>query len=415
MENNYVKKSFGEKLKWLGLGIGYTIIGAIPVLFLVLALSKIISKTITKRILMVYLYILVILLPIVFLILAFINTYFGKNKYRIMSKKLQSNILALYLDIILVICPIVFLIILLCQYIIKCDAKSKNSVYIPKIIPVPRKRLIVKCYIYIGLILLSATWLLPFIFIFFESFRTESTYQVGYIIPYDWGFDNYINLCKKTKFLTWYRNTLIIGIVVAVVQTLMVLTTSYTLSRLRFKGRKFLMNMMLILGMFPGFITMIVLYKVLQNVKLVESNAIFGLMIVYSASSGMGYYISKGFFDTIPKSLDEVARVCGATRFQVLRKVILPLSKPIIIYTVLMAFMQPWGDFMFAKYISHLNSDGYTVAVGLQYLVNTSDGLANYYTMFCAGGVLVALPITILFMLLQKYYVEGVTGGAVKG
>ena len=133
------------------------------------------------------------------------------------------------------------------------------------------------------------------------------------------------------------------------------------------------------------------------------------------ASSGMGYYVSKGFFDTIPKSLDEAARVDGASRFQVFYKVIMPLSKPIVIYTVLTAFMAPWGDFMFAKYISHNTEVGMNVAVGLQYWISSKTLIATNYTMFCAGGVVVALPVTILFMLLQRYYVEGVTGGAVKG
>lgn len=269
--------------------------------------------------------------------------------------------------------------------------------------------------IYIVLVIMMLIWLIPFACILLESFRIESTGKVGYVIPKVWGFDNYISLWTKTDFPTWYLNTLIIGLVVAVVQMAFVLCTSYTLSRMRFKGRKGLMNFILVLGMFPGFITMIVLYKVLSGVGLTNENAIFGLMLVFTASSGMGYYVSKGFFDTIPKSLDEAARVDGATRLQVLTKVTLPMSKPIVIYTILTAFMAPWGDFMFARYISHLTSKGMTVAVGLQSWLNTELMTNAYYTRFCAGGVMVAIPITLLFMFLQKYYVEGVTGGAVKG
>lgn len=269
--------------------------------------------------------------------------------------------------------------------------------------------------IYIVLVIMMLIWLIPFVCILLESFRIESTGKVGYVIPKVWGFDNYISLWTKTDFPTWYLNTLIIGLVVAVVQMAFVLCTSYTLSRMRFKGRKGLMNFILVLGMFPGFITMIVLYKVLSGVGLTNENAIFGLMLVFTASSGMGYYVSKGFFDTIPKSLDEAARVDGATRLQVLTKVTLPMSKPIVIYTILTAFMAPWGDFMFARYISHLTSKGMTVAVGLQSWLNTELMTNAYYTRFCAGGVMVAIPITLLFMFLQKYYVEGVTGGAVKG
>ncbi|MGI6508995.1 MAG: sugar ABC transporter permease [Erysipelotrichaceae bacterium] len=269
--------------------------------------------------------------------------------------------------------------------------------------------------IYAVLIVVSVIWLFPFFCLVCESFRCESTHQVGYIIPKVWGFDNYINLFTKTDFLIWYKNTFIIAVFVSVIQTIMVLTMSYTLSRLRFKGRKGLMNIMLVLGMFPGFITMIVLYKILSGMGLTGANSVPGLILVYTASSAMGYYVSKGFFDTISRSLDEAARIDGATRFQVLTKVIMPLSKPIIIYTILTAFMAPWGDFMFARYIAHNTSRGMNVAVGLQNMISTPSSLTANYTMFCAGGVLVAVPITILFMSLQKYYVEGVTGGAVKG
>lgn len=269
--------------------------------------------------------------------------------------------------------------------------------------------------IYIVLIIITAVWLIPFIFLVFESFRVESTSQVNYVIPKMWGFDNYIRLFTKTDFPIWFKNTFIIGLVVSVVQTIIVLSMSYTLSRLRFKSRKVMMNVMLILGFFPGFLSMILLYKVLSWVGLTMENSVPGLILVYVASSGMGYYVSKGFFDTISRSLDEAARIDGATRFQIFTKIIMPLSKPIVIYTVLTAFMAPWGDFMFAKYIAHAASEGMNVAVGLQNMIGTQASLAANYTMFCAGGVIVAIPITILFMSLQKYYVEGVTGGAVKG
>lgn len=269
--------------------------------------------------------------------------------------------------------------------------------------------------IYIILIVMSIIWLFPFVCIVLQSFRVESTQMTGYIWPQQWGFDNYIKLSTQTAFWQWFGNTLLMAVITAIVQTFIVLCMSYTLSRLRFKGRKFLMNAMLVLGMFPGMLTMIILYRVLADLNLTGPNAVPGLILVYVASSGMGYYVSKGFFDTLPKSLDEAARVDGATNAQVLFKVILPLSKPIVIYTLLTAFMGPWGDFVFARYIAANNSAGYNVAVGLQNMISTPENLFKNYTMFCAGGVIVAVPITILFMCLQKYYVEGVTGGAVKG
>ena len=273
--------------------------------------------------------------------------------------------------------------------------------------------------IYILLVLISVIWLAPFVFLVFQSFRsyaTEDGGMVAYLLPKQWSLDNYRWLFNdpKSNFLRWYGNTLLIALFCAVIQTVMVLSVSYTLSRLRFKGRKLIMNVVLVLGMFPGFLTMITLYFLLKQLGLTQQGAIPGLILIYVASSGMGYYISKGFFDTIPKSLDESARIDGATRFQVFRKIIMPLSKPIIIYTILMAFMAPWGDYVFASYVAFGSEPNFNVAVGLFRWVNVND-YQGYFTRFCAGGVLVAVPITALVMALQKDYVKGVTGGAVKG
>ncbi len=280
--------------------------------------------------------------------------------------------------------------------------------------------------IYVLLILISIVWLVPFICIVIQSFRIQPTGMTRYLfenpeaglkegLAIKFGFDNYVRLFTQTQFPKWYLNTFIIAIIVAVVQTIIVLCMSYTLSRFRFKLRKPMMQFMLILGMFPGMLSMIILYQVLKDLDLALDNAVPGLILVYVASSGMGYYVSKGFFDTIPKALDEAARIDGATRAQVLYKIILPLSKPIVIYTVLSAFMGPWGDFVFARYISNGRIGAYNVAVGLQSWLATTTMAMENYTMFCAGGVIVAIPIVILFMCLQRYYVEGVTGGAVKG
>lgn len=276
-------------------------------------------------------------------------------------------------------------------------------------------RRITNTIIYVFLITISIIWLFPFVGIVLESFRVESTGQVNYFWPKEFGFDNYIRLFKS-DFPKWFLNTILMGVVVSVLQTFFILSMSYTLSRLRFKGRKALMNFMLILGMFPGFLSMILIYKVFADFGLTADMAPVGLIIVYCASSGMGYYISKGFFDTIPKTLDEAARVDGATRWQVFYKVIMPLSKPIVIYTILMGFMAPWGDYMMARFLINNNDDGMNVAVGMyKWLNGSGDNLYQNYTMFCAAGVCVAIPVTVVFMSLQKYYVEGVTGGAVKG
>ena len=268
--------------------------------------------------------------------------------------------------------------------------------------------------IYILLVVITLVWLFPFFGIVMESFKVNTKAMDGELFPKVFGFDNYVRLFKETDFLRWFGNTAIMGVATAFFQTFFVLAMSYTLSRLRFKGRKTLMNLMLVLGMFPGFLTMILIYKVFSDLGLTMQNAPIGLVIVYCASSGMGYYVSKGFFDTIPKTLDEAARVDGATRLQVFYKVIMPLSGSIIIYTILMGFMAPWGDFMLASYLIHENSQGMSVAVGMYEWLSKTMVNTNY-TMFCAAGVVVAVPVTTVFLCLQKYYVEGVTGGAVKG
>ena len=271
---------------------------------------------------------------------------------------------------------------------------------------------------YIVLILMSIIWLFPFVGLVFQSFRSYATEyggMVSYIIPKVFSWDNYTYLfSEECSFVRWYLNTLIIAFSVAVLNTIMILCVAYALSRSRFKGRTFMMQLWLILGMFPGFLTMICLYFLLKQIGLTQAGAIPGLILVTVAGAGMKYYVSKGYLDTVPKALDESARIDGASNARIALTIILPLAKPIIIYTALEAFMAPWCDYVFASYVAFGYSDSYNVAVALQRWVWTND-YQGFFTRFCAGGVLVAIPVTILFMCLQKYYVEGVTGGAVKG
>ena len=278
-----------------------------------------------------------------------------------------------------------------------------------------RRRKIGNAIVYLILIVMSIVWLFPFIGLVLQSFRGEYGGMVNYLVPKEFSLVNYQFLFSdSSKFIRWYTNTLIIALFVALLQTLIVICVSYALSRMRFKGRKALMNIWLVLGMFPGFLTMICLYYLLKQLGLTEAGAVPGLILISVASSGMGYYVCKGYFDTIPKSLDEAAILDGATRAQILVKMIIPLSKPIIIYTALVAFMAPWCDYIFASYVAFGNDEGYNVAVAMTRWVWTND-YQGYFTRFCAGGILVAIPVTVLFMCLQKYYVEGVTGGSVKG
>ena len=270
---------------------------------------------------------------------------------------------------------------------------------------------------YVLLIVLSSFWLLPFVGMLLQSFRSWSAEYGGmveYLIPKKFSLDNYKFLLTEGKFMKWYGNTLIIATACSIIQTMVVLAVSYALSRMRFKGRELMMRINLILGMFPGFLSMICLYFLLKEMGLTQEGAIPGLILLGTASSGMGYYVCKGFFDTIPKSLDEAARIDGASRARIFFTMTLPLAKPIVIYTALMGFMGPWCDYVMASYVAFGYEDSYNVAVALQRWMTVND-YQGYFTRFCAGGVLIAVPVTLLFMALQKYYVQGVTGGAVKG
>lgn len=173
------------------------------------------------------------------------------------------------------------------------------------------------------------------------------------------------------------------------------------------------MSFSIILGMFPGVLSMIAIYFVLKLMGLTDSIA--GLVIVYSGASGLGFLVCKGFFDTIPVSLREAARLEGASELTIFTRIIIPLSKPMIVYTVINAFLNPWMDFVMARLIiKSKDSADWTVAIGLFNLLQRSL-IGNYFSIFCAGGVIVAIPISILFVIMQKFYVEGITGGAVKG
>ncbi len=277
------------------------------------------------------------------------------------------------------------------------------------------RRIISNTLIYIVLAVLGIIWVSPLAYLVLHSFRAEGLSTVPYLIPQSYTLDNYINLFTNTSTLNfprWYMNTFVVACFSCVISTLSVLMVSYAFSRLRFKSRKKFLNVGMILGMFPGFMTMIAIYYLLKAIGLNQS--LVALVICYSSGAGLGFQISKGFFDTIPRALDEAATVDGATRNQIFWKIILPMSKPIVVYTVLTSFIGPWTDFILCKLIMGDNVDNYTVAIGLQRMLQP-EFMTTYYKQFLAGSVLVALPITILFLKMQKYYVEGVTAGGVKG
>ena len=269
--------------------------------------------------------------------------------------------------------------------------------------------------IYIILTAMAVVWLMPILWLVITSFRAEAGAYTTYIIPKGWTLNNYTRLFSETQqfnFPRWYMNTLLVSVITCALTTMMVLMISYTFSRLRFTSRKLLMNIGLIVTMFPGFMSMIAVYHILKAVGLAKS--LVSLVLVYTGSGVLGYTIAKGFFDTIPRSLDEAATIDGATKNMVFWRITLPSSRPIIVYTAITAFIAPWVDFIFVSVIMKDDYANYTVALGLFRMLER-EHIYEYFTRFAAGAVLVAIPITLLFIRIQKFYIEGVTGGAVKG
>lgn len=269
---------------------------------------------------------------------------------------------------------------------------------------------------YTALIALSIVWLFPIVWIVLTSFRGEGGAFVPYIIPKTFTLENYrillTNATGNFPFVRWFLNTLFVATISCILSTFITIAMAYALSRLRFRLRKPFLKVALVLNMFPGFMSMIAIYYILKALGLTET--LFALILVYSSGAALGFYIAKGFFDTIPMALDESAMIDGANKWEIFTQITLPLSKPMIVYTSLMTFMGPWMDFIFAKIIMGDKVENYTVAIGL-FTMMTRTTANSLFMAFTAGCVLIALPITILFIFMQRFYVEGITSGSVKG
>lgn len=284
-----------------------------------------------------------------------------------------------------------------------------------------RHRIIANIATYVILAILVVIWLYPILWIFLNAFRCEYNENgdligivVSNYIPKQLGFENFKKLFTETQFLRQVGNTLIVSVFSCILSTLLTLSTAYIMSKIKFKMRKPFMNLAMILGLFPGFMSMIAIYFILKALGLTQT--LLALILCYSAGAGLGFYVAKGFFDTVPNALVESAKLDGATQAQVFWHIILPLSKPIIIYTALLAFTGPWMDFIFARVIlGEANTDLHTVAVGLHQMMYGAHADNNIFTTFAAGCVCIAVPIVTLFLCMQKYYIEGATAGAVKG
>ncbi len=280
-----------------------------------------------------------------------------------------------------------------------------------------RKRIFSRVAVNVLLLVLAVVWLIPIVWMVLNSFSTSTAMNTNHFFPDGYTIRNYIKLLFNpggtARFPTWFKNTFVIACFSCVISTLFVLMTAYAFSCCNFRGRKSIMNFAVVLNMFPGVLTMVAMYFILQAIGLTDSHV--GLVLVYSAGAGLGYLICKGFFDTVPASLREAAKIDGASELRVFIQIVIPMSRPIIVYTIINSFMAPWMDFVMARLMmTSKNSDLYTVSIGLFDMLDKSR-INEYFAQFCAGAALVSIPIGILFVIMQKFYVEGITGGAVKG
>ena len=282
------------------------------------------------------------------------------------------------------------------------------------------RRITMDIIVHVFLSIVAIVWVMPFVYLIGQSLRNTGFdgMDTTSFFPEKYGFQNYVRLFTETgtvNFPRMFMNTFIVASCSCVIGSFFVLAVSYSLSRLKWKMRKPYMNMGMVITLFPGFMSMTATYFLLKAMGLTSgSNILLGLIICNCSGAGVGFHVMKGYMDTIPKALDEAAYLDGATKWQTYIRITLPLCKPMIVYQVVTAFMGPWCDFIFAKLICRDNKDFYTVSIGLWDMVMKMDSVNTYFTRFCAGAVVVAIPISILFMITQRFYQEAMSG-SVKG
>jgi arabinogalactan oligomer/maltooligosaccharide transport system permease protein len=265
---------------------------------------------------------------------------------------------------------------------------------------------------YAALMAVSAVFLFPCLWLVLASFsKSGSLYDARGFFPASYSAQTFVDLFTDDvnglyPYGRWFMNTLYVASMSCLLGTTLVILTGYVMSRFRFKGRNAIKQLTLVLGMFPGFMGMTAIYIIMAQLGLL--NRLEALIFLYAGTAPMGYLLQKGYFDTIPFTIHEAARIDGANNWQIFRKVTLPLSKPMLVYTALTQFAWPWSDCLLPKLLLK-NREQWTVAVGLFNMPET------HFSRFAAGSVFIAVPIVILFFCLVKNIVNGMTAGAVKG
>lgn len=263
--------------------------------------------------------------------------------------------------------------------------------------------------VYVIVLLISFIFAFPCIWLILSSFNANgSLLTLDGFFPESYSFDTFKTLFTEKvehDYMTWFWNTLFVAGISCVISTVLVLAVSYTMSRYRFKSRKQMMKVTLLLNIFPNFMNMTALFVIMTQFDLI--NNLWGLILLYSSGATMGFLVQKGFFDTIPGTIYDAATLDGATDLRVFVSITLPLSKPMIVYTALTAFVWPWSDFMLPKLLLPDKSQ-WTVAIGLNWLDESK------FSIFAAGSVFIAVPIVALYIALSKYLIQGGAAGAVK-
>jgi arabinogalactan oligomer/maltooligosaccharide transport system permease protein len=266
---------------------------------------------------------------------------------------------------------------------------------------------------YIAILVASVIIIYPVLWIIGSSLNPGNSLSGSTMIPEKATLDHYRELFNpaKSDYLIWYWNTLKICTLTMIMAVTMIALMGYSFSRYRFIGRKNGLMLFLILQMVPNFAALIAIYVLGLVTGLLDTH--LALILIYVGGLlPMNTWLAKGYFDTIPKELDESARMDGAGHFRIFWQIILPLAKPILAVIALFSFITPFTDFILARIILR-SEEKFTLAVGLYDLVAKNFGAE--FTKFAAGAVLIAIPIALLFLSLQRFLISGLTAGGVKG
>ncbi|QTM98497.1 ABC transporter permease subunit [Sediminibacillus dalangtanensis] len=265
---------------------------------------------------------------------------------------------------------------------------------------------------YLVLLVVAVVIFYPLVWTVGISFNQGNSLYSSSIIPENFSLDHYKWLfSSESDYLIWYKNSLVVSGATAVGSVIFTSLVAYAFSRYQFVGRKNGLYIFLLLQMFPVMMAMVALYIFLNMIGLLDT--LTGLILIYLGGQiPFNAWLVKGYFDTIPRELDQAARIDGAGHLRVFWSIMLPLAKPILAVVALFNFMMPLFDFLLPSIVLS-SADNYTLAVGLYNFIN--DQFANNFTRFAAGSILVAVPIAAIYLYLQRYLISGLTAGGTKG